>query len=245
MNYSNKQNSNTKTMPKHIAIIMDGNGRWAQKRKLPRERGHQKGLKVAKDIIKHCLEIGVENLTLFALSSENIYRPKEEVLLLFKLFKKTLTIEANKLKDYDICLKIIGDISVLDNTTKLIIKKAESLSSKNKSLNLYIAVNYGGRWDIIQATKKIAKKAKNNEIDTAKIDIDFFKKHTALAELPNVDLLIRTGGEIRISNFLLWDIAYSELFFTDIFWPEFKAKELDKAIINFNARNRKFGKITK
>lgn len=245
MNDLNTKNTNINTLPKHIAIIMDGNGRWAEAKKLPRVKGHQQGLVTTKNIVKHCLNIGIKNLTLFAFSSENIYRPKTEVSMLFELFRKTLITESKKLNNYNICLKIIGDTSVFNEKTTLLIKEAQELSNTNDGLNLFIAANYGGKWDIVQAAKKIAKKAIDKKIKLAEIDLDVFEKHTALAGFPNVDLLIRTGGEIRISNFLLWNIAYSELFFTDIYWPEFKTTDLDHAISNFNSRNRNFGKIIK
>lgn len=230
-------------LPQHIAIIMDGNGRWAQAKKMPREKGHKQGVITTKNIVKHCLKIGIKNLTLFAFSSENNNRPKKEISLLFKMFKHTLITETKKLNDYNIKLRVIGDTTIFDKETRELIDKAQQLSSNNESLNLFIAANYGGRWDIVQATKKIAKMAKDEKVNPTEINEDFFKKHLSLANYPSVDLLIRTSGEVRISNFLLWDIAYSEMFFTNTCWPEFTISDFEKALIDFSSRKRNFGKI--
>ena len=227
--------------PKHIAIIMDGNGRWAKSKQLPRSSGHQKGVQSVRRIVKHCAKIGVNTLTLFAFSSENMNRPKEEVGLLFKLFLKVLKNETKKLNDNNIKLDIIGDLSVFTHEIQTLAEKAQQQLQKNTGLNLVIAANYGGQWDIAEAAKKIAVKAANGEINPESIDKDIFGGHTALAQYPKVDLLIRTSGEVRISNFLLWDIAYSELYFCDTFWPDFDANELDLAINSFFSRDRRFG----
>ena len=233
--------SNIKTPPKHIAIIMDGNGRWAKSKQLPRSSGHQKGVQSVRRIVKHCAKIGVNTLTLFAFSSENMNRPKEEVGLLFKLFLKVLKNETKKLNDNNIKLDIIGDLSVFTPEIQTLAEKAQQQLQKNTGLNLVIAANYGGQWDIAEAAKKIAVKVANSEINPESIDKDIFGGHTALAQYPKVDLLIRTSGEVRISNFLLWDIAYSELYFCDTFWPDFDANELDLAINSFFSRDRRFG----
>ena len=227
--------------PKHIAIIMDGNGRWAKSRGLPRSSGHQKGVKSVRTIVKHCAKIGVNTLTLFAFSSENINRPSEEVGLLFKLFLTVLRSETKKLKDNNIRLDIIGDLSVFTSEIQNLAEEAQKQLQNNTGLNLVIAANYGGQWDIAEATKKIATKAAEGKIKPESIDSDVFGAHTALAQYPKVDLLIRTSGEVRVSNFLLWDIAYSELYFCDTFWPDFDANDLDLAINNFHSRNRRFG----
>ena len=227
--------------PKHIAIIMDGNGRWAKSRGLPRSSGHQKGVKSVRTIVKHCAKIGVNTLTLFAFSSENMNRPSEEVGLLFKLFLTVLRSETKKLKDNNIRLDIIGDLSVFTSEIQNLAEEAQKQLQNNTGLNLVIAANYGGQWDIAEATKKIATKAAEGEIKPESIDSDVFGAHTALAQYPKVDLLIRTSGEVRVSNFLLWDIAYSELYFCDTFWPDFDANGLDLAINNFHSRNRRFG----
>ena len=242
MSSANKTSTNSVKMPpKHIAIIMDGNGRWAKSRGLPRSSGHQKGVKSVRTIVKHCAKIGVNTLTLFAFSSENMNRPSEEVGLLFKLFLTVLRSETKKLKDNNIRLDIIGDLSVFTSEIQNLAEEAQKQLQNNTGLNLVIAANYGGQWDIAEATKKIATKAAEGKIKPESIDSDVFGAHTALAQYPKVDLLIRTSGEVRVSNFLLWDIAYSELYFCDTFWPDFDANDLDLAINNFHSRNRRFG----
>ena len=227
--------------PKHIAIIMDGNGRWAKSRRLPRSSGHQKGVQSLRKVIKHCAKIGVNTLTLFAFSSENVNRPKEEVGLLFKLFLTVLKNETKKLNDNNIKLDIIGDLSIFTPEIQNHAEKAQQQLNKNTGLNLVVAANYGGQWDIAEAAKKIAPRAVKGEINPESIDKDIFGVHTSLAQYPRVDLLIRTSGEVRISNFLLWDIAYSELYFCDTLWPDFDANELDIAINSFHSRDRRFG----
>ena len=242
MSSTNKtQTNSSKKPPQHIAIIMDGNGRWAKSKQLPRSSGHQKGVQSVRKIVKHCAKIGVNTLTLFAFSSENMNRPKEEVGLLFKLFLKVLKNETKKLNDNNIKLDIIGDLSVFTPEIQTLAEKAQQQLQKNTGLNLVIAANYGGQWDIAEAAKKIAVKVANGEINPESIDKDIFGGHTTLAQYPKVDLLIRTSGEVRISNFLLWDIAYSELYFCDTFWPDFDANELDLAINSFFSRDRRFG----
>ena len=227
--------------PKHIAIIMDGNGRWAKSKHLPRSSGHQKGVQSVRKIVKHCAILGVDTLTLFAFSSENMKRSGEEVGLLFKLFLTVLKSETKKLKDNNIKLKIIGDLSVFTPEIQELAYAAEEQLSGNNGLNLVIAANYSGQWDIAESAKKLAIKALNKAIDPEKIDTAVFQDHTSLSKYPKVDLLIRTSGEIRISNFLLWDIAYSELYFCNTLWPNFDEKELDVAIASFQSRERRFG----
>ena len=242
MSSTNKTStSSVKAPPKHIAIIMDGNGRWAKSRGLPRSSGHQKGVQSLRKVIKHCAKIGVNTLTLFAFSSENVNRPKEEVGLLFKLFLTVLKNETKKLNDNNIKLDIIGDLSVFTPEIQNHAEKAQQQLKKNTGLNVVIAANYGGQWDIAEAAKKIATKAVKGEINPESIDKDIFGVHTSLAQYPRVDLLIRTSGEVRISNFLLWDIAYSELYFCDTLWPDFDANGLDLAINSFHSRDRRFG----
>ncbi|SFV79416.1 Undecaprenyl diphosphate synthase [hydrothermal vent metagenome] len=228
--------------PKHIAIIMDGNGRWASRRFLPRIQGHQKGVKAVRKVVKHCGKLGVETLTLFAFSSENKNRSTEEVSLLFKLFLGVLRLETNKLNKHNVKLKIIGDMSLFPKEIQQVATEAQELLSDNTGLTLVIAANYGGQWDITQAAQQIAKRSVNGEINADEINIESFAQYLSLADQPKVDLLIRTSGELRISNFLLWDIAYSELYFTDTLWPDFNGSELDKAIDDFNNRDRRFGR---
>jgi undecaprenyl diphosphate synthase len=230
-----------KLPPKHIAIIMDGNGRWAKSKHLPRSSGHQRGVQSVRKIVKHCAKIGVNTLTLFAFSSENMKRSEEEVGLLFKLFLTVLKSETKKLKDNNIKLKIIGDLSVFTPEIQSLAEDAQEQLQNNNGLNLVIAANYGGQWDIAEAAKKIAEKVSVGELKPQDIDSDLFHNYTALAQYPRVDLLIRTSGEVRISNFLLWDIAYSELYFCDTLWPDFDEEELSLAIESFHSRDRRFG----
>ena len=228
-------------LPQHIAIIMDGNGRWAKSKYLPRSKGHQKGVQSVRKIVKHGGKIGINTLTLFAFSSENMNRSSEEVGLLFKLFLTVLKSETKKLKENNIKLKIIGDLSVFTPEIQLLAEDAENQLQNNNGLNLIIAANYGGQWDIVEATKKIAIKAKNGQLSPEKINTSLVQDHMSLAKFPPVDLLIRTSGEVRISNFLLWDIAYSELYFCNTLWPDFDEKELNLAIKSFSSRERRFG----
>ena len=230
-----------KSPPKHIAIIMDGNGRWAKSKHLPRSSGHQRGVQSVRKIVKHCAKIGVNTLTLFAFSSENMKRSDEEVGLLFKLFLTVLKSETKKLKDNNIKLKIIGDLSVFTPEIQSLAEDAQEQLQNNNGLNLVIAANYGGQWDIAEAAKKIAEKVSVDGLKPQDIDSDLFHNYTALAQYPRVDLLIRTSGEVRISNFLLWDIAYSELYFCDTLWPDFDEEELSLAIESFHSRDRRFG----
>ena len=230
-----------KSPPKHIAIIMDGNGRWAKSKHLPRSSGHQKGVQSVRKIVKHCAKIGVNTLTLFAFSSENMKRSDEEVGLLFRLFLTVLKSETKKLKDNNIKLKIIGDLSVFTPQIQSLAEDAQEQLQNNNGLNLVIAANYGGQWDIAEAAKKIAEKVSVDGLKPQDIDSDLFHNYTALAKYPRVDLLIRTSGEVRISNFLLWDIAYSELYFCDTLWPDFDEEELSLAIESFHSRDRRFG----
>jgi undecaprenyl diphosphate synthase len=234
--------TNNQIPPKHIAIIMDGNGRWAKAKHLPRSSGHQKGVRTVRKIVKQCVKIGVNTLTLFAFSSENMKRSSEEVGLLFKLFLAVLKTETKKLKDNNIKLKIIGDLSVFTSEIQSLAREAEKQLSNNSGLNLVIAANYGGQWDIAESAKKIAIESANGNINPEDINSSLFRSFTSLASYPKVDLLIRTSGEIRLSNFLLWDIAYSELYFCETLWPDFNEDALDIAIKDFHSRDRRYGK---
>jgi len=227
--------------PQHIAIIMDGNGRWAKSKHLPRSSGHQKGVQSVRKIVKHCAKLGVNTLTLFAFSSENMKRSNEEVGLLFKLFLSVLKTETKKLKENNIRLKIIGDLSAFTPEIHALAKKAETSLQKNTGLTLVIAANYGGQWDITESAKKISIDVSNGVIAPENINATLFSKYTSLSGLPKVDLLIRTSGEVRLSNFLLWDIAYSEFYFCKTLWPDFNERSLDQAIENFHSRDRRFG----
>ncbi|MDG2394959.1 polyprenyl diphosphate synthase [Candidatus Thioglobus sp.] len=228
-------------IPKHIAIIMDGNGRWASGRGLPRIVGHQQGVRAVRSVVKACGAMGVKTLTLFAFSSENKNRSTEEVSLLFKLFLTVLKQEVKKLNKHNVRLKIIGDLSLFPEDVQQTAIEAQAKLSDNQGLTLVIAANYGGQWDIVQATKQVVKAAINGHINPEDITIDSFQNYLSLAGEPAVDLLIRSSGELRISNFLLWDVAYSEMYFTDTLWPDFDEVELNKAIENFNHRDRRYG----
>jgi undecaprenyl diphosphate synthase len=223
-------------IPKHIAIIMDGNGRWAKKHRLPRIAGHKKGVDAVRAIVKHAGSLGVKTLTLFAFSSENKNRSDEEVSLLFKLFLSVLKSETHKLNKHNVRLKIIGDMGLFPEAIQKQAQDAQQLLSKNTGLELVVAVNYGGQWDIVNACKN----AISAGINPKDLNEQTFGEFLSLKNNA-VDLLIRSSGELRLSNFLLWDIAYSEFYFTDTFWPDFDAHELDNAIEKFNMRDRRFG----
>lgn len=234
---------NMPTVPRHIAIIMDGNGRWAKQRHLPRVAGHKAGADAVRRVVKCCAEKKVEVLTLFAFSSENWQRPEVEVGYLMDLFIVVLKREAKKLHEQNIRLQIIGDRARFDTKIQSQMAMAESLTANNTGLRLIIAANYGGRWDIGQTLRKIAEEVEQGQLSSKEITLDLIQKKTALADLPDPDLLIRTSGEQRISNFLLWHLAYTELYFTEIFWPDFNHDELEKALAFFAVRKRRFGDV--
>jgi undecaprenyl diphosphate synthase len=229
-------------MPRHVAIIMDGNGRWAKNKGKIRTFGHKAGVKAVRASVSYALKSGVQVLTLFAFSSENWNRPTEEVGVLMELFKMVLGSEVKKLHNNNVKLKIIGDTSRFDIRLVNKIREAETLTENNNSLVLNIAANYGGRWDIVNAAKELIKQVQAGQIDVADINEEIFTSHTCAADLPAVDLLIRTGGEHRISNFLLWQIAYAELYFSEVFWPDFDEATFQISIEAFVNRQRRFGK---
>ena len=227
-------------VPRHIAIIMDGNGRWAKKRMMPRVAGHAQGVERVRDMIKACHERGIEYLTLFAFSSENWRRPQDEVNRLMELFVMALEREVKKLHKNGVRLKIVGDLSRFDDKLQELIKAGENQTAENSKLTLTIAANYGGRWDIMQAVN--AWRAAHPR--TRQITEEVLAEHLAMAYAPEPDLFIRTGGERRISNFLLWQLAYTELYFTDTLWPDFDAASLDDAIASYRKRERRFGRTS-
>ena len=228
-------------VPRHVAIIMDGNGRWATKRLLPRVAGHVKGVEAVRVCVEACVGRGVQYLTLFAFSSENWRRPEEEVSLLMRLFVTALGREVAKMHANNIRLKVVGDLSRFDAKLRELIASAERRTANNSGLTLSICANYGGRWDIMQATCKMI--AANPGVSA--FSEEQLAEHLAMAYAPEPDLFIRTGGEERISNFLLWQLAYSELYFTDTFWPDFSADSLDAAIASYQQRERRFGRTGK
>ena len=228
-------------VPRHIAIIMDGNGRWARKRFMPRVAGHGRGVEAVRAVIRRCIERGVSHLTLFAFSSENWRRPADEVSFLMQLFLRSLQQEVKRLHENGIRFRVIGDLSAFDAGLVKLIRDAEELTAANQRLTLSIAANYGGRWDIMQAVNRLVT---NNPGRTDAFTEDELSAELALNYGPEPDLFIRTGGEKRISNFLLWQLAYSELYFTDTLWPDFDAKALDLAIESYQSRERRFGRTS-
>lgn len=228
-------------IPRHIAIIMDGNGRWAEKRFMPRALGHQAGVKAVRKIVEHAGDLGVEVLTLFAFSSENWRRPKEEVSLLMSLFVETLQREIDTLDKNGVCLRFIGDRTAFPNVLQDKMRVGEEQTKDNKALTLVIAANYGGHWDICQAFQKVIDKMAADGLSQQVISPELIQEHLSTVGLPDPDLFIRTGGEERVSNFLLWQLAYTELYFTTTLWPDFDQDSLDDAINSFKGRQRRFG----
>jgi len=231
-------------IPGHIAIVMDGNGRWAKKRNRPRSMGHQAGLKALKKTIKHCARLGVKTLTIFAFSSENWNRPDGEVSRLMEIFLRALDKEVDTLHENGICLRFIGDLSAFQTAIQTKIADAQTLTADNNRLVANVAVNYGGRWDITQAGKRLAEAVLEGRLPLKEVDETQFASYLALAGSPDPDLLIRTGGEMRISNFLLWQSAYTEIYFTPILWPDFDETSLDQAIAAFQSRERRYGRTS-
>jgi len=230
------------SVPRHVAIIMDGNGRWAASQGKARHAGHRAGVRAARAVAKACLESNVEVLTLFAFSSENWQRPVDEVNSLMRLFVEVLQREVEELHANDIQLKFIGAREHLPEILRKRIAAAEARTAGNSRMTLVLAVAYGGRWDIVQAARRVAAKVRAGDILPEDIDESLLSRHMALAGLPAPDLLIRTGGEQRVSNFLLWDLAYTEIFFTEALWPDFGADHLAAAVAFFRSRQRRFGR---
>jgi undecaprenyl diphosphate synthase len=238
---STRELPSTAELPRHVAIIMDGNGRWAQRRRLPRIAGHRRGAEAVRATVRACAERGIEYLTLFAFSSENWRRPAEEVALLMKLFKSALENEVEKLHANGVRLKVIGDTRRFDPKIRALIERADELTAQNKRLTLTVAANYGGRWDMLQAMTRLLRE-RSSSLD--EVDEDLITPYLAMSYAPEPDLFIRTGGEQRISNFLLWQLAYTELYFTDLLWPDFDAAALDEAIASYRKRERRFGRTS-
>jgi undecaprenyl diphosphate synthase len=230
--------------PQHVAIIMDGNGRWARSRGLPRIAGHRTSIKVVRKIVEHCGECKVRYLTLFAFSSENFRRPPDEVGMLMGLFLDALVREVADLHRSAVKLRFIGDRTSLGTELVRRMNDAEALTAGNSGLQLMVAVAYGGRWDIVQACRALAGEVAAGQLQAAQITEERIAARLALAGIPDPDLLIRTGNEQRISNFLLWNLAYTELYFTEVLWPEFSAADLDAAFNQYAQRERRFGKTS-
>ena len=247
LNMATKHDSSTQTIPEtgelpaHIAIIMDGNGRWAKKNGMPRIAGHKRGLESVRTVVKACVDKGIPYLTLFAFSSENWRRPPTEVQLLMELFANALESKARKLHDNNVRLRVVGDTTRFSSKIRMLINRAENLTRDNTKLNLTIAANYGGRWDISQACQKIAAEVSTGELAPEHVGEHDVERHLSTRFLPEPDFFIRTGGEKRISNFLLWQLAYAELYFTDTLWPEFDDEAFELALESFASRQRRFG----
>ncbi len=236
--------SPTAAVPRHVAIIMDGNNRWAKKRFLPGIAGHKAGVKAVREVIETCAEAGVEVLTLFAFSSENWKRPADEVSALMELFMIALRREVNKLDSNGIRLKILGDLGAFHPDLQAAIVSAEQQTAANTRFTLQIAANYGGRWDIVQAAQQLAQQVRDGQLQPEQISEALLNQHLVTQNGPEPDLLIRTGGEQRVSNFLLWQLAYTEFYFTDLYWPDFKRQAMQDALDSFNTRERRFGRTS-
>jgi undecaprenyl diphosphate synthase len=238
---STRQVPEAAAVPRHVAIIMDGNGRWARKRFLPRVAGHKRGVETVREVVKACIERGIEFLTLFAFSSENWRRPAEEVSFLMNLFVTALEHEVARLDANGVRLRIVGDLARFEPRLQELIRRSEQATAGNVRLTLTVAANYGGRWDVLQAVNRMTAAQPEKAGSYAEEDL---APHLAMAYAPEPDLFIRTGGEKRISNFLIWQLAYTELYFTDLLWPEFGAAALDAAIESYGQRERRFGRTS-
>ena len=232
----------TDSLPRHVAIIMDGNGRWAKGKKLPRIAGHRAGVDTVRKTVRACGKKGIEVLTLFAFSSENWRRPKREVTLLMELFVRALQQEVKSLNKNNVRLRVIGDMTALPPKLQKLIKKSVELTENNSGLTLVIAANYGDRWDMTRAAQRLAQKVADGQMKPEEVTEEMIQQHTCISELPEPDLFIRTGGEKRISNYLLWQLAYTELYFTETLWPEFEDDDFDAALASFASRQRRFGR---
>ncbi|MBK7762781.1 MAG: isoprenyl transferase [Bacteroidetes bacterium] len=235
---------NKEKIPQHIAIIMDGNGRWAKERGKDRLFGHQHGVLSVREVVEGCVEAGIKNLTLYAFSTENWNRPENEVNGLMELLVTTIRKEAETLSKNGVRLFVIGDLDSLPLACRQELDEAMALTAENKSLNLILALSYSSKWEILEATKKIAAKVKAGELLEGDINDEVFKSHLSTAAFPDPELMIRTSGENRISNFLLYQLAYAELYFTHTHWPDFRKENLYEAILNYQNRERRFGKIS-
>ncbi len=231
-------------LPRHVAIIMDGNGRWATNRSLPRGAGHRAGVKSTRAVVRACAERGIETLTLFASSSENWERPRREVGLLMSLFAEALRNEVSELHSNGVRLEFIGNREALSTQLQQLMLDAEETTRDNTGLRLVVAVSYGGRWDLAQAARRVAADVLEGKLKVDEIDEQHMQARLSLADLPDPDLFIRTGGEHRVSNFLLWNLAYTELHFSDCLWPDFDAAALDEALEFFAHRERRFGRLS-
>ena len=230
-------------LPRHVAVIMDGNGRWAKQRGLPRIMGHRRGVDTLKDLIRCCKDWGIQALTVYAFSTENWGRPAEEVDFLMMLFEKVLRRELQELIEELVRIRCVGNIHALPDSLQAEIAHASDLTSHNNALNFTVATNYGGRQEILQACRAIAAQVKSGDLAIESIDEQLFEKHLYTSELTDPDLIIRTSGEMRVSNFLLWQIAYAELYVTETLWPEFDRAAFHQALMSYQKRDRRYGKV--
>lgn len=231
-------------MPQHVAIVMDGNGRWAKQRGRARTFGHHRGARSARSAVEYCVRNNIPNLTLFAFSSENWSRPAAEVGVLMKLFMRALRTEIRELKKHGVRLRFIGDLSKFSKPLQKAMHEGVAETAQGRKVSLNIAVNYGGRWDLVQAAQQVATAVEKGELSSAEVDETTFSRYLALSDLPEPDLFIRTSGETRISNFLLWQLAYTELYFTQLLWPDFDHAAFDDAVAAFRKRERRFGLVS-
>ncbi|MEI6348966.1 MAG: isoprenyl transferase [Bacteroidota bacterium] len=239
-----KENINFKFLPQHIAIIMDGNGRWAKQRNEERAFGHQNGIKAVREVIEGAGEIGIKFITLYAFSTENWNRPKDEVDAIMSLLVNVIHAEVDSLNKNNVRLKAIGNLKSLPIDCQNVLASALEKTAQNKGLTLVLALNYSAKWEIIEAVKNISQKTLNNQLDVNQIDDELFENHLSTSFMPNPDLLIRTSGEQRLSNFLLWQLAYTELYFTPTLWPDFTKESLYEAIVSFQQKERRYGKTS-
>lgn len=235
--------SKDQTLPTHVAVVMDGNGRWANKRLLPRSVGHRQGAQASRKIVEACLKCNIKYLTLFAFSSENWQRPREEVRSIMELFFSSLKNDAEVLHEQGIRVRFIGGRAQFSTQLRELIDKTETLTKANDKMLLSIAVDYSGRWDLMQASKQLFKQVQLQGLNIDELDENAFEKHLSTYPLPDPDLFIRTGGEQRISNFLIWQLAYTELYFSDTLWPDFDAEELELAFASYAKRKRRYGLV--
>jgi undecaprenyl diphosphate synthase len=239
-----KEKLNPERLPSHIAIIMDGNGRWAKEQGKDRLFGHYHGVESVRNIVEGCAELGIGYLTLYAFSTENWDRPKDEVTGLMELLVQTIRLEVATLNKNNIRLQIIGNINMLPPSARNELNEACEETRNNSGLTLVMALSYSSRWEILEAVKNIGADIKSGQIEPAEVDDELFKKYLCTAEIPDPELMIRTSGEFRMSNFLLYQLAYSELYFTDVLWPDFRKENLYEAILDFQKRERRFGKTS-
>lgn len=239
-----KEKIDKENLPEHIAVIMDGNGRWAQKKGNQRIFGHKNGVKAVRDTVEAAAELGIKYLTLYAFSTENWNRPKQEVDALMSLLVSTISSETSTLIKNNVRLLTIGDTDGLPKNVAANLKELIDKTSNNTGLSLVLALNYSARWEIVNAVKNILTENKSNPVNIDSINDDFFTNYLNTKDIPDPDLLLRTSGEYRISNFLIWQIAYSELYFTEVLWPDFRRNDLYEAIIDYQGRERRFGKIS-